>query len=168
VRDDGPGIPPHLVEKVFQPFFSTKEQGTGLGLSIAQRIIGEHHGSLEVESIDGQGAVFTITLPAKESVMSTILIVDDDDQLRKSFHKLLVEEGYTVASAASGEDGLRNIQKSMPDLVVLDMRLPGMNGLETFRAIHRLEPKLPVIIMTAFGTTEHAIEATSSGRSTTC
>ena len=66
VRDDGPGIPPHLVEKVFQPFFSTKEQGTGLGLSIAQRIIGEHSGSLEVESIDGQGAVFTITLPAKE------------------------------------------------------------------------------------------------------
>ena len=95
--------------------------------------------------------------------MSTILIVDDDDQLRKSFHKLLVEEGYTVASAASGEDGLRNIQKSMPDLVVLDMRLPGMNGLETFRAIHRLEPKLPVIIMTAFGTTEHAIEATKLG-----
>jgi len=66
VRDDGPGIPSHLVEKVFQPFFSTKEQGTGLGLSIAQRIIGEHSGSLEVESIDGQGAVFTITLPAKE------------------------------------------------------------------------------------------------------
>jgi signal transduction histidine kinase len=66
VRDNGPGIPPSLVEKVFQPFFSTKEQGTGLGLSIAQRIIGEHFGSLEVESIDGQGALFTITLPAKE------------------------------------------------------------------------------------------------------
>jgi nitrogen regulation protein NR(I) len=95
--------------------------------------------------------------------MSTILIVDDDDQLRKSFHKLLAEEGYTVASAASGEDGLRNIQKTMPDLVILDMRLPGMNGLDTFRAIHRLEPKLPVIIMTAFGTTEHAIEATKLG-----
>jgi nitrogen regulation protein NR(I) len=95
--------------------------------------------------------------------MSTILIVDDDDQLRKSFHKLLTEEGYTVASAASGEDGLRNIQKTMPDLVILDMRLPGMNGLDTFQAIHRLEPKLPVIIMTAFGTTEHAIEATKLG-----
>jgi nitrogen regulation protein NR(I) len=95
--------------------------------------------------------------------MSTILIVDDDDQLRRSFHKLLAEEGYTVASAASGEEGLRNIPKAMPDLVILDMRLPGMNGLEAFRAIHRLEPKLPVIIMTAFGTTEHAIEATKLG-----
>jgi signal transduction histidine kinase len=66
VRDDGPGIPSHLLEKVFQPFFSTKDQGTGLGLSIAQRIIGEHGGRLEVESIEGRGAVFTITLPAKE------------------------------------------------------------------------------------------------------
>jgi signal transduction histidine kinase len=66
VRDNGPGIPAPLLEKVFQPFFSTKEQGTGLGLSIAQRVIGEHFGSLEVESVDGQGAVFTITLPAKE------------------------------------------------------------------------------------------------------
>jgi nitrogen regulation protein NR(I) len=95
--------------------------------------------------------------------MSTILIVDDDDQLRKSFHRLLSEEGYSVASAVSGEDGIRNIQKNTPDLVILDIRLPGMNGLDSFRAIHRLEPKLPVIIMTAFGTTEHAIEATKLG-----
>ncbi|MGE5257158.1 MAG: sigma-54-dependent transcriptional regulator, partial [Hyphomicrobiales bacterium] len=95
--------------------------------------------------------------------MSTILIIDDDDQLRKSFHKLLSEEGYTVDSAASGEDGIRRIQKTMPDVVILDMRLPGMNGLDTFQAIHQLEPKLPVIIMTAFGTTDHAIEATKYG-----
>jgi len=66
VRDDGPGIPSHLLEKIFQPFFTTKEQGTGLGLSIAQRIVREHGGELEVESIEGQGAVFTITLPAKD------------------------------------------------------------------------------------------------------
>jgi signal transduction histidine kinase len=66
VRDDGPGIPSHLLEKIFQPFFSTKDQGTGLGLSIAQRIIGEHGGRLEVESVEGQGAAFTVTLPAKE------------------------------------------------------------------------------------------------------
>jgi nitrogen regulation protein NR(I) len=95
--------------------------------------------------------------------MSTILIIDDDDQLRKSFHKLLSEEGYTVDSAASGEDGIRRIQKTMPDVVILDMRLPGMNGLDTFQAIHQQEPKLPVIIMTAFGTTDHAIEATKYG-----
>jgi len=93
----------------------------------------------------------------------TIYIIDDDDQLRKSFHKLLTEEGYQVESAASGEAGLKLIRQSIPDVVIIDIRLPGMNGLETFQAIHGLDPKLPVIIMTAFGTTETAIEATKMG-----
>ena len=95
--------------------------------------------------------------------MSTILIVDDDDQLRKSFHKLLTEEGYRVVSAASGESGIDIFRQTVPDLVVLDVRLPGINGIETFRVMHAVEPKLPVIIMTAFGTTETAIEATKMG-----
>jgi nitrogen regulation protein NR(I) len=95
--------------------------------------------------------------------MSTILIIDDDDQLRRSFQKLLVEEGYATDSAASGEDGIRRLQKRLPDLVILDMRLPGKNGLETFQAIHAMDPKLPVIIMTAFGSTHHAIEAIKCG-----
>ncbi len=95
--------------------------------------------------------------------MNTILIIDDDDQLRKSFDKLLTEEGYRSLCAASGEAGIKIIQKKVPDLVILDMRLPGMNGLETFQAIHEIEPKLPVIIMTAYGTTETAIEATKIG-----
>jgi len=95
--------------------------------------------------------------------LGTILIIDDDDQLRKSFDKLLKEEAYQVRSAASGEAGLELVRHELPDLIILDMRLPGMNGLETFKAIHAIEPKLPVIIMTAFGTTETAIEATKIG-----
>ena len=95
--------------------------------------------------------------------MNSILIIDDDDQLRNSFKKLLSEEGYKVDGAASGEAGLNIVKKEVPDIVILDMRLPGMNGLETFRAIRKIEPKLPVIIMTAFGTTETAIEATKLG-----
>ncbi|WP_028322127.1 sigma-54-dependent transcriptional regulator [Desulfatiglans anilini] len=95
--------------------------------------------------------------------MSTILIIDDDDQLRKSFEKLLSAEGYDIRCAASGEAGLKLVETESLDLVVLDMRLPGMNGLETFEAIHAIEPKLPVIIMTAYGTTETAIEATKLG-----
>lgn len=95
--------------------------------------------------------------------MSTILIIDDDDQLRISFEKLLKEEGYTIQCAASGELGLELVKKKAPDLVILDMRLPGMNGLEVFQAIHKMEPKLPVIIMTAYGTTETAIKATKLG-----
>lgn len=95
--------------------------------------------------------------------MATILVVDDDDQLRRSFEKLLVEEGYTVQSAPSGEACLSMMRKGIPDLVILDMRLPGMSGLETFKILHENEPKLPVVIMTAFGTTETAIEATKLG-----
>jgi len=95
--------------------------------------------------------------------LNTILIIDDDDQLRKSFQKLLSEEGYRVVTAASGEAGLKKLDETAPDLVILDLRLPGMNGMETFQVIHDQEPKLPVIIMTAYGTTETAIEATKMG-----
>jgi DNA-binding NtrC family response regulator len=95
--------------------------------------------------------------------LSTILIIDDDDQLRKSFERLLREEGYTVESAASGEAGLKIIGNQVPDLVIVDIRLPGMSGLETFKRVHEIESKLPVIMMTAYGTTESAIEATKLG-----
>ncbi len=95
--------------------------------------------------------------------MSKILIIDDDDQLRTSFEKLLKMENYQVQSAASGESGLATIAEAPPDLVILDMRLPGMNGFEVFQEIHRKDPKLPVIIMTAYGTTETAIKATKMG-----
>ena len=95
--------------------------------------------------------------------MSTILIIDDDDQLRTSFQRLLNEEGYSVDGAPSGEVGLNRIKSKIPDLVILDMRLPGMNGLETYKHINTIESKLPVVIMTAFGTTETAIEATKMG-----
>ena len=95
--------------------------------------------------------------------MSAILIVDDDDQLRQSFQKLLSEEGYEVRTSATGEAGLEAVRQSMPDLVIMDVRMPGMSGLEAFRAMREIEPKLPVIIMTAFGTTDTAIEATKMG-----
>jgi len=95
--------------------------------------------------------------------MGTILIVDDDHQLRQSFEKLLTEEGHTVLTASSGEAGLSVIGSAIADLVILDVRLPKMTGLETFQAIREINPRLPVIVMTAFGTTETAIEATKLG-----
>ncbi len=95
--------------------------------------------------------------------MGTILIVDDDPQLRTSFEKLLTAEGHTVRTAPSGEAALALVKEEIPDLVIMDVRLPGMDGLTAFRAMHELEPKLPVIIMTAFGTTDTAIEATKLG-----
>ncbi len=95
--------------------------------------------------------------------MNEILIVDDDSQLRRSFEKLLHEEGYEVRSASSGEAAIAMTRETKPDLVVMDVRLPGINGLEAFAAIRDMDARLPVIIMTAFGTTETAIEATKQG-----
>jgi nitrogen regulation protein NR(I) len=96
-------------------------------------------------------------------VCPTICVIDDDDQLRTSFHKLLTEEGYRVIGAASAEAGIELIGQRVPDLVILDMRLPGMGGMEAFQQIHGMEPRLPVIMMTAYGTTDTAIEATKLG-----
>ena len=95
--------------------------------------------------------------------MTKILIVDDEDQLRTSFSKLLREEGYTVVSAASGEAGIEVVAADPLDLVILDIRLPGMNGIDTFKAMRKIDAKLPVIIVTAFGTTDTAIEAIKAG-----
>ncbi len=95
--------------------------------------------------------------------MGKILVVDDDPQLRQSFEKILTQEGHTVRTAASGEAALSQVQGEIPDLVIMDVRMPGMSGLEAYKTIHEIEPKLPVIIMTAYGTTETAIEATKLG-----
>ena len=95
--------------------------------------------------------------------MGKILIVDDEPQVRQSFEKILTGEGHAVKTAGSGEAAITAVQTEIPDLVIMDVRLPGMSGLEAFRTIHEIEPKLPVIIMTAYGTTETAIEATKLG-----
>jgi nitrogen regulation protein NR(I) len=95
--------------------------------------------------------------------MGHILIVDDDAQLRQSFEKILTGEGHTVKNASSGEAAITLVRQELPDLVIMDVRMPGMSGLEAFRVMHEIEPKLPVIIMTAYGTTETAIEATKLG-----
>jgi len=95
--------------------------------------------------------------------MAEILIVDDDPQLRHSFEKLLRQEGHTVSAAATGEAGIALARSRHFDLLIMDVRLPGISGLEAFQAVRAIEPRLPVIIMTAFGTTETAIEATKMG-----
>lgn len=95
--------------------------------------------------------------------MASILIVDDDHQLRGSFEKLLYQDGHTVRTASSGEAAVSLVKSGRFDLIIMDVRLPGMDGLQTFKVIREIEPLLPVIIMTAFGTTETAIEATKMG-----
>jgi len=95
--------------------------------------------------------------------MAKIVIIDDDAQLRRSLARLLSEDGHEVKGIGSGEAGIDYLSNHPADLVILDLRLPGMDGMETFQAIKELDPKLPVIIMTAYGTTDTAIEATKQG-----
>ena len=95
--------------------------------------------------------------------MANILIIDDDAQLRQSFHKLLSWEKHDILTASTGEAGIFLIKKNSFDLVILDVRLPGINGLEAFEIIHKLDKTLPVIIMTAYTTTRTAIKATQMG-----
>jgi DNA-binding NtrC family response regulator len=95
--------------------------------------------------------------------MAEILIVDDDAQLRQSFEKLLKQEGHQVRVASSGEAGVAAVTLAVPDLVIMDMRMSGMTGLEAFQFMRDIDPRIVVIIMTAYGTTETAIEATKMG-----
>lgn len=86
--------------------------------------------------------------------MGKLLIVDDDAQLRTSFEKILKLEGYDTVTASSGEAGIEAVALHRPDCVIMDVRLPGMDGLAAFSEIKKIAPRLPVIIMTAFGTTD--------------
>lgn len=95
--------------------------------------------------------------------MNQILIIDDDQQLGLSFTKILNQEGYNPSNAFTGKDGIESVKQNTPDLVLLDIRLPDMGGIEVFEVIHSLYPKLPVIIITAYSSTETAIGAIQKG-----
>ena len=95
--------------------------------------------------------------------MNRILIIDDDRQLGISFAKILSQEGYTTENAFTGREGIESVKNNLPDLVILDVRLPDMGGLQVFEIIHELSPKLPVIIITAYSSTETAIGAIQKG-----
>lgn len=95
--------------------------------------------------------------------MSLVILIDDDKQLCTSFLKILRQEEYTTVAAHTGLEGVVLVERNRPDLVILDIRLPDMSGLEVFERIHRSCPKIPVIIITAYGTTETAISAIQKG-----
>jgi nitrogen regulation protein NR(I) len=95
--------------------------------------------------------------------MSKLLLIDDEEDVRYSLQRILAAEGIELAAASSGEEGLKVIPKFKPDLVLMDVRMTGMTGLETLRKIRAIEPKLLVILMTAYGTTQTAIEAMKLG-----
>ena len=95
--------------------------------------------------------------------MAQVLIVDDDHQLRMSFERLLVAEGYDVRTASSGEAGIAAVREALPDVVVMDVRMPGMDGLETLRHMKEKAPKIPVILLTGHACMGVAVQGLDLG-----
>src|SRR5438132_14155137 len=95
--------------------------------------------------------------------MDKLLLIDDEADVQYSFRRIFDSPEIELITAASGEEGLKLIPKIQPDLVIMDVRMGGMNGLETLRRLRQTQTKLPVIMMTAYGTTQTAIEAMKQG-----
>jgi two-component system NtrC family sensor kinase len=150
--DNGPGIPKNIINRIFDPFFSTKEvgEGTGLGLSICFGIISEHKGQIQAENNPESGATFSIALPLKAPTMLTpndpveiipqtdpltslkILAVDDEYPLLKLLHRVLSQRGHTVEMAADGQTALQKLAASEYDLVICDMIMPDILGTDLY------------------------------------
>ena len=168
VSDTGGGIDADTHSRIFEPFFSTKEQkaGTGLGLSMVLGIIEGHDGCVEVESAPDRGSTFTIYLPAVEGKGVAagaqgdvrggegILVVDDEQDIRRSTRRWLEEFGYTVLEAAGGKEALDLLEKEKGavNLILLDMVMKGMSGTKTLEELKKAAPDLPVIICTGYST----------------
>ncbi len=170
VRDEGCGIPEGQRKRIFEPFFTTKApgEGTGLGLAVVHGIIKNHEGTITVDSTPGVGTVFEMLLPAhvesaaRKEVVSNdspagngehILLVDDEKAICNVLSRMLKRAGYHVTSYHSPQEAWNDFQKQ-PDqfhLVLTDLSMPGMTGLELARNIGQLRPNLPIILATGFG-----------------
>lgn len=167
VSDTGCGIPAADLQKVFLPFFTTKGtvadgqpqnqiKGTGLGLSLCHRIVENHGGEIRVESNVDIGTTFTIWLPVRRGekpgekatqadgttpvhVQGEVLVVDDEEDTRDLLALILPRAGMHVLTARDGEEALRLLQEKVFDVVLMDLQMPGMNGLAFYHAAQRLK-----------------------------
>ena len=168
VTDNGCGMDEETKRRVFEPFYTTKFTGRGLGMSAVLGIITSHNGALQLFSQTGQGTTFKIYLPAEpagaesqlEPVRSTIwqgkgtiLLVEDEEQVRAAAKIMLKTLGFAVIEAADGKEALALYQEYSADivLVVTDMGMPIIVGCTLFRELKLIAPELPIIISSGFG-----------------
>jgi signal transduction histidine kinase len=169
VSDNGTGIDPVSRAHVFEPFYTTKEvgKGTGLGLSIAYGIVRTHGGSIDVSSEPDRGTAVKIYLPLTEmqegrtphahqapppSGTETLLLAEDEDLVREATRAILTDHGYTVIEAVDGYDAVRKFREAADrvQLVLCDIVMPRMNGLEACREIKKLRPDVKTIFMSGY------------------
>ena len=168
VSDTGTGIAPEVVERMFEPFYTTKapDKGTGLGLSTVLGIVRNHGGFIRVETAPGHGTTFEVWLPGEARVESTrrarelvsqatmpgvdpgrILFVDDDPAVRAIAGRVLQTAGHTVTLAVDGAEALRLICGGAAfDVILTDLDMPRLSGLELVRRIRQSHPSLPVVV----------------------
>lgn len=172
IRDSGIGIPAKIMPEIFKPFFTTKDEGkgTGLGLSTVLSIVQRNRGTVDVESVLGEGAAFHITLPAADSEEERterdrsriprgngegILVVDDEEAILEITRIILENANYNVSVASDGVQALRIFQTSSPTwkLVITDASMPIMDGPTFAREMRRVAPNIPILLATGDTTT---------------
>jgi len=173
--DTGTGISPSHLKHVFEPFFTTKEHGTGIGLASVYGTIQQHNGSVKVTSGVGEGTSFLIYLPliAEEKAVSkdiskklvpgegTILVADDEPVIRRTLTLMLKRMGYTIIIATNGVEAYEIFKKEREniDLIMLDMIMPVMDGLEALKEIRKIDTTIPIVISSGYAHSEDMDEA---------
>lgn len=181
VSDTGHGMSPKTIDHIYEPFFTTKEEGTGLGLSIVYSIVKDHGGFIESDSNVGKGTTFRIYFPVLDSDVElkkniepkktdkslygseSILIVDDEEAVLKISEEMLVRNGYTVITAKNGEEGIIKYSKNLPDLVLLDIGMPGIGGIKSLQEMMGVDSKARVVIMSGYSGNRNIEEARKLG-----
>jgi signal transduction histidine kinase len=173
VRDTGPGLPKGLEEKIFEPFFSTKEHGTGLGLSTVYGIIKQSDGFVWGQSSEGFGACFEVFLPALDGPIAPethkeredskigrqprrILLVEDDPNVRQLTATLLTQAGHSVITAGDGLDALTQIDENPVDLIITDVIMPRLSGPAMIRRLRDKGIVVPVLYVSGYTTRQMA------------
>jgi CheY-like chemotaxis protein len=160
-HDDGPGISGENLSKIFDPFFTTRQvgQGTGLGLSICYGIITDHNGRIWAESEPGMGTTFIVEIPIiikdkqrkttkattkipERGVKSKILAIDDEPVILQFLSRVLTEEGYSIDTTDNTEEALKKIMNNRYRLILMDIKMPHMSGIDLYKFAQEISPSL--------------------------